>query len=595
MPLPIIYYLYFIQFIVIISMWFPKTLFADALVRNQHMLRRTSLMVTNRRPPSINPIVMSTKLYTTKKSMSDEWVKVDLATPDERRRLDMDDRMDHARHIASSESRMQLSDEDAAKFNRMLGLDEDDGDDFIGEIGSGLDEDLILKPQLRRPPPSGTRSRSATNLIDHKKKLALEKKAAAEKADLPTKTIKGFLDMNPFVCSGCGSAFQSKNSEVPGFLPTDKFKEHRQHAEFIKVKQEAVKLLEMAGVELDCPAAEEMLTAAGMSAEIIKSVQVLGQRSREEEAKERLAAPHNRTETAFVDPEEHGICICQRCFRLQQYGQVEHSLRPGWSSNELLTPERFESLLSSIKQTESVVLCIVDIFDLQGSVVRNLRQIAGNNPVVIAVNKLDLLPKDLSQIRVTNWVYSEIRQICGFLAPIEDGKKTKSSEAGILRMANVHLMSCATDFGVRDIVNKIVGLASQHGSKVHVMGAANVGKSSFINKLLAPSEKKSKEKSYFDKKRAPLVTVSNLPGTTLDFLKIKLPNGITMIDTPGLINKGHLTSKLTTAELKQVIPSKPINPITLRLSEGRCVLMGGLAKIDLLEVCQQNFHPCCCI
>lgn len=81
-----------------------------------------------------------------------------------------------------------------------------------------------------------------------------------------------------------------------------------------------------------------------------------------------------------------------------------------------------------------------------------------------------------------------------------------------------------------------------------------------------------------------MVTVSNLPGTTLDFLKIKLPNsGITIVDTPGLINKGHLTSKLNTEELKQVIPNKPINAVTFRIEEGKCVLVGGLARLELME------------
>lgn len=75
-----------------------------------------------------------------------------------------------------------------------------------------------------------------------------------------------------------------------------------------------------------------------------------------------------------------------------------------------------------------------------------------------------------------------------------------------------------------------------------------------------------------------------------------------MIDTPGLLNKGkcdctlygllltvlsnagQLTSKLTTEELKKVIPVKPIKAVTLRLEEGRCVLLGGLATIELAQV-----------
>lgn len=91
------------------------------------------------------------------------------------------------------------------------------------------------------------------------------------------------------------------------------------------------------------------------------------------------------------------------------------------------------------------------------------------------------------------------------------------------------------------------------------MGAANVGKSSFINRLLESDYKKgvagadNRQNSGRQKKdQSPQATVSNLPGTTLNFLKIKLPNGITMIDTPGLINRGQLTSRLTTEELRQV-------------------------------------------
>jgi len=45
---------------------------------------------------------------------------------------------------------------------------------------------------------------------------------------------------------------------------------------------------------------------------------------------------------------------------------------------------------------------------------------------------------------------------------------------------------------------------------------------------------------------------STYTGTTLDFIKMKLPNGVTMIDTPGLLTKGQLTSKLNSEELRQV-------------------------------------------
>ena len=244
----------------------------------------------------------------------------------------------------------------------------------------------------------------------------------------------------------------------------------------------------------------------------------------------------------------NNICICQRCFRLQQYGQVEASLRPGWSKHELLTPERFESLLSTVKENPAVVLCIVDVFDLRGSLLPNLRKIAGKNPLVVAVNKVDLLPKDVSHMRVTDWLYQEVRSVCGYQSPKEveeelnliklqerrdrfpsrsdeygdddyddrgdgasggranDGKMGKrgnrsdrghpedqrkyaimrrlASGDGILKRSNVHLVSCDSGMGLDNLLSEVMELAGDHGNKVYVMGAANVGKSSFINRLL---------------------------------------------------------------------------------------------------------------
>ena len=52
---------------------------------------------------------------------------------------------------------------------------------------------------------------------------------------------------------------------------------------------------------------------------------------------------------------------------------------PRAAKKMLGTPEKVEN---------AVVLCIVDVFDLKGSLLANLRQIAGPNPIVIAANKV---------------------------------------------------------------------------------------------------------------------------------------------------------------------------------------------------------------
>ena len=40
---------------------------------------------------------------------------------------------------------------------------------------------------------------------------------------------------------------------------------------------------------------------------------------------------------------------------------------------------------------------------------KNLKDIIGPNPLVIACNKIDLLPKDISHERIKSWIYNELQ------------------------------------------------------------------------------------------------------------------------------------------------------------------------------------------
>lgn len=479
--------------------------------------------------------------------------------------------------------------------------------------------------------------------------------------------IRGFLELNPYLCSGCGAPFQSKRPDSPGFLEKDKLKVHLDIAKFTKEKQLAIKALDNAGIETSSTKAVELLRSANVSERVIEGVLRFGKglASSRQGLKRKgklkylrdISANESFVDAAEVDIDgdadadtdagdhiidssmesnaqiedvnrqvsnhsldheyidiEQGTRVCQRCYRLRQYGKVEDSLRPGWSEDALLTPERFESLLGEIKENSCIVICVVDLFDLQGSLLPNLRKIMGKNPLIVAANKVDLLPADAPLNRLKQWVYGEVRSFCRLRSPREVEKEIQDrayqisqleepeyikrvDESGILKLENIHLISCQTGFGIESLMKSASELAQNHGKKIYVMGAANVGKSSFLNRMIetstAPmsSSRRTRRSSLaFDKRQqttgavGPQATVSNIPGTTLDFLKVFLPQGITLIDTPGLLTSGQLTARLTTEELKVVIPSKPINPFTVRLEEGRCVLIGGLGMIELIKV-----------
>eukprot|EP01039_Chlorochromonas_danica_P003222 gene3222-3528_t len=506
---------------------------------------------------------------------------------------DMDDRLQEANEWVT----MQLSDEDANFLNKKLGIDQE----LLSAEYDDDTDDVDKKGGNRKQLKTKTRSTMNSKGIQRSKLVS----SLINEEEVMLRNLRGFLQINPFICSGCGAAFQTKTENNPGYLPKEKFQEHRERAELIRQKQEAIRILELADVELDSDAAVEFLRNANVPEAVIQGVHQIGRQLRggaKKDAKPKQVSSPLPVKEGGLDDEPQGeteiepsistgegleekICICQRCFRLQQYGKVESALRPGWSENDLLTPERFEALLGSIKNMKTVVLSVVDIFDLEGSVLNNLKTIAGDNPVIIAANKADLLPGDVSESRIINAIYDEVKERCRFWSPSDYEAKhpyaAKIQEGkGILSRSNIVLISCQGGYGLDKLMSLLMKTARGNGNTIHVLGAANAGKSSFINRLLEPPRGKDNGSK---KSTNPLVTVSNLPGTTLDFLKIKLPNGITVVDTPGLISRGHLTSKLTTEELKQVIPSKSVKPVTLRLEENKCILLGGLARIELLE------------
>ena len=201
-----------------------------------------------------------------------------------------------------------------------------------------------------------------------------------------------------------------------------------------------------------------------------------------------------------------------------------------------------------MRQKKAVILVLVDLFDFSGSVLPELDEIAGENPVILAANKADLLPSEMGQNRAENWVRRELEYM---------DVKSIANIGGAVR-----LVSCKTGFGITAMMEKAKSLAEDMECDIYVVGAANAGKSTLVNYLLDESGP-AKKLRYGGKKRAGnsnkwkgSVTTSPLPGTTLKFIKIELGGGKCIYDTPGLLVPGCLTERLTPEELKMVVPKK---------------------------------------
>lgn len=240
--------------------------------------------------------------------------------------------------------------------------------------------------------------------------------------------------------------------------------------------------------------------------------------------------------------------ICQRCFRIKNYNDA---------SSVAIDQDDFLRLLGGIAATNSLVVHIVDLFDFEGSLISGLQRFVGNNPVLLVVNKIDLLPRVTNWNRLRNWVQKQAR-------------------ASGLKVADVVLCSARRNIGFDRVVSAIADMRGDRD--VYVVGATNVGKSTLVNRLIS---------DYSDLGRE--LTVSRYPGTTLDAVHIPLEDGRSIIDTPGIVYKSRLSEIIPRDSLQAVLPDKPLKPITYQLNAEQTLFFGGLARFDFVEGERQSF------
>lgn len=240
--------------------------------------------------------------------------------------------------------------------------------------------------------------------------------------------------------------------------------------------------------------------------------------------------------------------ICQRCFRIRHYNEI---------SSMTVNQDDFLKMLGSVANRQALVVHIVDIFDFEGSMIGGLQRFIGQNPVLLAVNKIDLLPKVSNWNRVLNWV------------------QKRAKESG-LKVADIVLCSAKKNMGFDRLTRSVSALRG--GRDVFVVGATNVGKSTLINRLI---------RDYSDLEAE--LTTSQFPGTTLDLVEIPLDDERSIIDTPGIAYKHRLTEIVPKKDLRTILPDKPIKPAVYQLNDRQTLFFGALARFDFVRGERQSF------
>lgn len=234
--------------------------------------------------------------------------------------------------------------------------------------------------------------------------------------------------------------------------------------------------------------------------------------------------------------------LCQRCFRMKNYGEYQVITK---SNDEYI------DILKEVGKTKDLVLYITDLLNLEKNI-EEIRTIIPNK-MILVLNKIDVLPKSVKEENLIKYL---------------DNKDIHFEE--------IIVISTAKNYNIDYLLKRIKYF--QTSKNVYVVGHTNAGKSSLINKLI---------KNYSDNTQE--LTMSPLPSTTLNMVRIDINDYLTLIDTPGLVDNGSILNHVNPDLVKKISAKGEIKPRTYQLKKNQSIIIENLIRIDYVEGEKNSF------
>ncbi len=233
---------------------------------------------------------------------------------------------------------------------------------------------------------------------------------------------------------------------------------------------------------------------------------------------------------------------CQRCFRIKNYGEYQVVTK---SNDEYI------EILKSVGETKDLVLYITDLLNLEEDLKR-IRDIIPNK-MILVLNKKDVLPKSVKDEKIIEYFNKYDNEF-----------------------SKVVVISSEKNYNIDYLLKQIK--LYQTTNNVYVVGHTNAGKSTLINKLLRNYSTSDRE-----------LTISPLPSTTLNTVKIEINEYLTLIDTPGLLDSGSIVNYINDDDFKKINPKKEIKPKTFQVKKGQSIIVDKFFRIDYVEGEKNSF------
>lgn len=182
---------------------------------------------------------------------------------------------------------------------------------------------------------------------------------------------------------------------------------------------------------------------------------------------------------------------CMRCFRMINYGE----------QRQVSTPKDAKEIVNKINKDVRFVIFLVDFLNINEEVMKIFKSIKKEK--VLVINKCELIPKHIKKERLRSYV--------------QDNYQVKS---------DIILKGGTTTHGARSVLRYLL---DKNIREAYILGISNSGKSTLINDLIDLADSKLTK-----------TTVNSKANTTLDFIRVKLNDKLTLIDSPGFIISSSL-------------------------------------------------------
>lgn len=234
--------------------------------------------------------------------------------------------------------------------------------------------------------------------------------------------------------------------------------------------------------------------------------------------------------------------LCERCFRIRNYSDYKLVSK---SNDDYL------SILSNIGKTNSLVVLVIDLFNIPKSLDDINKYI--NNKILLVLSKRDILPLSVYDNNLMNYFDN-------FDLNIVDKVIISSNK-------NIHF---------DDLISKI--RKYQTDENVYIIGYTNAGKSTMINKIIY---------NYTDMDTS--ITTSMLPSTTIDTLNISIDDSLTLIDTPGLLNN-NIIDYVDINLMKKIVPKREIKPRTYQIKSEQSLIIDNILEVYTKDYNSLTFY-----